>query len=223
MQAPPGRRRRAADVTSPWRVRHARRWRACPPPAAGRDPPPWPLGGTRTRSLTASERLVARESSALAPSPRRRHRQLRAALAIAATRADPAPRARARLGDGVATFGPPGVAIAVGRTPRRDHVTPPDSRDRPYTSGAPRTVRRGGSRRRRPATAVRRRRMQSGAGARHAESHREQIHYRLSSQSAVNGASTCSCARLTSASSIRAKALGHPEIDVGIFQLCSSG
>jgi len=32
--------------------------------------------------------------------------------------------------------------------------------------------------------------MQSGAGAKHAKSHREQIHYRLSSQYAVNGAST---------------------------------
>jgi hypothetical protein len=45
------------------------------------------------------------------------------------------------LSEGVATFGLLGVVITVGRTPRRDHVTPPDSRDLPYTSGASGTVR----------------------------------------------------------------------------------
>jgi hypothetical protein len=55
----------------------------------------------------------------------------------------------------------------------------------------------------------------SGAGAKHAKSHREQIHYRLSSQYAVNGASTCSWTCLMDAfvDAVRRRS-PHPEIDV---------
>jgi hypothetical protein len=57
-------------------------------------------------------------------------------------------------------------------------------------------------------------RMQSGAGAKHAKSHREQIHYRLPSQYAVNGASTVFMdASHGRVHRCRATALGHPEID----------
>ena len=59
--------------------------------------------------------------------------------------------------------------------------------------------------------------MQSGAGAKHAKSHRERplSMIELSSQYAVNGASACSRRISWTRSSIRAKALVHPEIDVG--------
>jgi hypothetical protein len=98
---------------------------------------------------------------------------------------------------GAATFGLLGVVIAVA-APAPDHVTTPDSRDLPYTSGASDTSAEAA-----PGAGTSYRGslvdgMQSVL-AKHAKSHREQIHYRLSSQYAVNGAFTCPWTRLMDA------------------------